>query len=168
MSVETKCEHIVRCCVLSYSITSYGVVFWCCVLVLTLLKTLSLLYCLWGIWVIIYWFGSYCNIVLICLVFRSIWIYQYISGSEYRSIRIYHYISGTEYLGCHSLFSLYWSISEWSQSWIPIVDDSTYSIIEHCQYKIDTDEPLFDVLIDDVVNGGDKSDRDSKDDSVIE
>jgi len=35
-----------------------------------------------------------------------------------------------------------------------------------CQYKIETDEPLFDVLIDDVVNGGDNTD--SENDSVID
>jgi hypothetical protein len=37
-----------------------------------------------------------------------------------------------------------------------------------CQYKIETDEPLYDVLIDDVVNGGDESDSDSDDGFVIE
>jgi hypothetical protein len=36
-----------------------------------------------------------------------------------------------------------------------------------CQHKIETDEPLFEVLIDDVINGGDKSDSNSDDDFVI-
>jgi hypothetical protein len=35
------------------------------------------------------------------------------------------------------------------------------------QYKIEMEEPLFDILTDDVVNGGNKSNRDSKDDPVI-
>jgi hypothetical protein len=37
-----------------------------------------------------------------------------------------------------------------------------------CQYKIETDEPLFDVLIDDVVSGGNKSDADTENGSVID
>jgi hypothetical protein len=37
-----------------------------------------------------------------------------------------------------------------------------------CQYKIEMDEPLFDVLIDGVVSGGEKSDADSKNGSVID
>jgi hypothetical protein len=37
-----------------------------------------------------------------------------------------------------------------------------------CQYKIETDEPLFEVLIDDVVKGGNESDSNSDDDFVIE
>ena len=91
MSVETKCEHIVRCCVLSYSITSYGVVFWCCVLVLTLLKTLSLCYIVYEVFESLY-IGSG-HIVILYLYVSCFGVSEYINIYPARSIRVTEYIT---------------------------------------------------------------------------
>ena len=37
-----------------------------------------------------------------------------------------------------------------------------------CQYKVENDEPLFDILVDDVINGGPDVDNDNDDWEIFE